>query len=453
MKRFPSGLLLLSALLLAGCQGSSVSSAPAPQELNTLSALGELQRPDANFQVTVKTQNGSLNSSFVHYYAKDYFLGDSQKGYLNENGGVSSFTYEDETLSRSELLSDDEGKGYTDYHQIIATFDDLDVSSLAMSDSGEVDFSKNKKNLLSLFEMMGLSPDGLFTLTSLTAAYPAEQTTPNGLTFTASFGEGDAETTSVLSVDRYGEVDFPYLDQVLTDHLPPFAPTEAEKRIRDLFALKNYIASNDLDGDNTIDQYYYFMPQYFYTDFTPAYAAKDPETAGTYGKRGYIAINNKVLIVDSTSLVFIGTYLFYNIDGDFQIVTREDPNSPGYAQSSFTQIYTDVSVVMNYPTYMTCVNEFQKATTLDDGDIKFVDKEIMADFATNHGYSDMIKDNHLTTSYLLITPNLADEDSDCTIRFQLHFTNGSYLETQYSDFGNGNVGFVDKAIADYGLAD
>ncbi|MFA6624479.1 MAG: hypothetical protein WCS80_01795 [Bacilli bacterium] len=465
MKFKKLSLSVLSVLLLAGCcettnfSSNGESTSTIPVSLTAMTAIEKLQSKDAEFRSYVSDSDEKV-LPFSNYFSKNYvYSPDKSDGYLNENGGVSQFDYNSETedFSRSELLTDDKGEKIDDYRLLVSDFSDLDLEKATVNDKGIVDFMKGKTNIIVLLKMMGLDESKVFTLSSLTAAFTPmknDDTVPNGLKFTATFKTKDTETTRTISISRYNEIEFSFLDDFLANPTSPFEPTATEKRIRSLFAKKNYINSNDLNSDDVIDEYYYFTPKYFYTDFTDEYSKIDPTTVGTYGKRGYMTINNTLNVgttEEPKNLVFIGTYLFYNQSGNFKLITREDPNNPGYAQSAFTQIYTDISQVMNYPTNMECVNSFQKAKVQDDGSIKFTNKAAIDDFITNHFLGEMIETNNLVTQYLLINTDIKDKDEDCKVTFRLQFENDKYYETEYNSFGKGNVDFVEKAIAENDL--
>ena len=458
-------LSLLSVLLLTGCgatsshtsaDDSSTSTSSTKETIDTLKALKEIQNKEANYRLSV-TKNADPISS-ITYFHKNYFKNSDNTGYLNENGGVSEFTYYEDTktISRSELLVDSKNQKYTDYHDVIPNLSKLDISKMALANDNTIDIKANKQNVILILNLLGLSINNIFNVTSLVASYSPlndDNTDPSGLTFVTTI-TGNEAINYTLTVSRYGQIKYNYLDDFLANPTAPFEPTDTEKRIRRLFKANNFLNENDIDGDNTIDEYYHFLPQYFYTEFTEAYKKKDPTTTAQYGDRGYITINNKVINVSSSkALVFIGAYLFYKINGEFSIVSREDPNNPGYAQSSFTQIYTDITKVMDYPSSMHCVNQFQNAEVLENGSLKFTDQTYIKEFTDNHKYTDYIKDNNLESDYLLVTPEMKDVDKDCKITFRLYLTSGQYLETIYSNFGSANVDFVDAAITKFGLAD
>ncbi len=463
------GLLLILPLLLASCSESTPSTIPEDGssdgssisreyfDLDALTAIEALQYDDISFQIS--TTGGS--SAYTRTYAPDYFLyvtdpyETDRYGYLNENGGVSQFVYydDDEYLSRSELLYDEDGNYYSDYREIVASFDDIDTSILSLSDDGTVDLSKNKRNILALFEIMNVDTADIFALDSLTASYEAQYGdtySPNGLVITASFAATNSADAYTLTatISRYNAIYYSFLEDFLENPTAPFEASDTEKRVRDLFATNSFVCEFDNDGDDVTDGYYYFTPTYFYTEFTLEYEEIDPTTAFAYGDRGYIIIQDQVLDYYGTTLYFNGCYMFYNLeDGGFYLVTREDPNTTGFAQNAFTQVYTDITYVMNYPSNMTCVNSFEKATENEDGNIVFTDSEIISDFVSNHNLAETISSYALTSDYLEIIPTLADDDKDCRVTFKLWFTNGQYYQTDYTNFTNGEVDFIEEAIA------
>lgn len=461
---------LLSLLLLASCGGhnsdtsgsndtGTSSSEPEKVELDTMSALSLIASEDASFRIAI--DDGSVIEKFK-YYTPNYYLRDDSTGYLNENGGVSKIRYDEEKakLHRSELLTDSKGELVPDYRTLITSFKDLDLSLVTVDAEGVANLEKGKANTVALINVLELDSSMLFSIQSFTAQYipGRDKTSPNGLTFTSVFKVKDdkgnsVDQTYVITVGGYENVKVSYLDEFLKNPTAPFEPTAAEKRVRKLFRKNNYINGNDLDGDGTIDEHYYFHPQYFYTDFTEEYTKKDPETALAYGNRGYLSIISKTMLVNSKPLMFLGTYLFYHNDEvPVGIVTREDPNNPGFAQSSFTQIYTDITEVMNYPTRMLSLNNFEDATVTDEGYIRYDGEDVLYDFIDNHSLTEQINELGLVPTHLLIIPDLKENDADCKVTFQLRCDNDRYFEFVYSDFGEANRDFIDSFIIDYDLA-
>lgn len=404
------------------------------------------------------------------YYTKNANLGKDEiydTGYLLENGGVSSYTFNnnDETLLRSELITDDEGNKITSLDDVAPRFENVTLSGLEETEDG-IDFAKKKKSALALFELFEIDTSNYFYLESFTVSFlgPKEM---NDLFFLATFNSNiDSGNEASYyyyagAIQDYGKAESYYLEDFLADPTPAFVPTEEEIRIRKLFSKKNYTQYRDDDGDDTYDQFDYFTDQYYYVDFTDEYKEKDPATVASYGNKGYMALNNAVMNYQGTALVFIGCYLFYNIDDAIQIITREDPNNPGYAQSSFQQVYTDISYVMNYPNRMICLSEFQGSTVDDVGVIHFKEDEAVLDFINNFNLADTVNayqsaPYYYEVSEVRITPLvLAEKDEDCEVRLELIMTSGTgneyMLQYDFKDFGSTKVDAVEDYIDENGL--
>jgi hypothetical protein len=468
MKKKSLAVSFLSLALLAGCQtpaSSSVSSlsvssaseetsssVESTEKLDTLSALAKLQSKDARFRLSVTEGEKDPVYSFFSgtYYCQ------SEQGYLLNDGGVSSFRYDEtkEKLYRSEILKDSSGKEVTDLAAVSPSFRNLDLSALTLNADGSVDFTKKKTVTMALFDLFGMSKANYFYLTSLTGSLL--KNSPDGLIFEADFTKDGSSLTYAGKISLYGKAGVTYLDAFEKNPEPAFTPTESEARIHDLFSGNNFTQYRDDDGDNTIDQHDYFTSQYYYLDFTDAYKAKDPTTVAAYGNRGYLAIDSKTMVYNyggkDYSLFFLGCYLFLIQDGTLNLVTRPDPSNTNLAQSSFTQVYTDISYVMNYPSRMAAVNHFEYFTDNGDGSLQTAESDLLLEFINNFNLGDTITANSLTPDYLKISYDLKDADKDCAVTFRLYFTNQQYAEYVFRDFGATQVRIVDDYISANQLA-
>ncbi|MFA6830326.1 MAG: hypothetical protein WCR67_06480 [Bacilli bacterium] len=498
-------IFALSLLVLSGCTSTTSASAsesvqPSTEpsvsdsaststsestssEIQTISSAREgfmlLTDSSSRFRLNVSRTSEPdggieyLSQSF--YFAKDYYVVEDDPtlenpidtGYLAENGGVSSFTFNinSEKLVRSELLTDNDGELYTNLSDVAPSFSKISISDVSETEDGALDLGSKKKVALAMLSLFGIDPSNYFYLVYFHCYL--ESNLMNGLRFEAKFstnnGTSVPDTPSSVyyytaNISRFGTAKLYYMEDFLENPLPAFTPTADEKRIRSLFANKNYTQYRDNDGDDTIDQFDYFTDQYYWVEFTDAYAASSQEaafTAAQYGNRGYLAIANKVMEYSGQFLVFLGTYIIQSLDkGEtLSIITRQDPSNPYYAQSSFTQIYTDVSKVLNYPGYMSCLNDFQTAEVADNGDITFTDIDILIDFINNFNLGDTITSYALSPEKLEISPVMSENDEDCEITFTLRFKDSqTCAEYIFKDFGNTKVDLVDTYIEENELA-
>lgn len=478
---------LLTLSLLTGCginvnssssESSNESSSQEEKKYTLKEALAELKDPssrytlysgkyadDSEFEVANATSKATFGP---HYYTKNIIQSDEEEsdvsyvesGYLEENGGVSSYTYDLQTekLIRSELLTDDDGKQVTSLSEIAPSFNNVDASKIEVVDKA-LDFKGQKKSVLALFNVLNIPTTAIFYLESFKMEFYGSNIMNNVL-FTAKInlklGTGEEPEESevyyyVATVQDFGKAQTTYLEDFLADPLPAYVPSDNEKRLRKLFAGKNYTQYRDLDGDDVVDQYDYFTDQYYYVRFTEDYKISDPSTVAQYGDRGYIAINNKTMNYEGNPLVFIGCYLFYGFNDEFQIITRQDPNNPYYAQSSFNQVYTDISYVMNYPNRMICLNDFQNGTVNDeDTEVTYTDTTTMNDFIKNFNLASSIATYKKEATQLTIKMNFDEKDEDCSVIFDLYIGEDkkSYFEYEFKDFGTTKVDFVEQYIAD-----
>lgn len=424
----------------------------------TLSVGANLTSPDA-FDVDDPTQTYVFTPN---YYTKKAMANKDEitdTGYLVENGGVSSYTYNTkrDNLVRSELMEDASGNLVTDLEDASPSFRNVSLTGSTETD-GVLDLSK-KTIALQLFKIFEIDDSEYFYLDSLTLSLSGVKS-QDDMTFTFKFTKANSKTSVyyyVGVISLFGSAESSYLESFLEDPLPAFSPSDNAKRVRSLFALDNYTQYRDLTGTQpeSFDQFDYFTKQYYFIEFTEEYKASSSDAAvvaATYGDRGYLSIEDKTMNYDGTDLVFNGCYLFFKIDGEFSIFTREDPNSPGTAQSSFTQDYTDITYVMNYPGNMTCVNEFQLATEDEEGKIHFTDSEVMANFVTNFNLSESLSSYGVSAYELVITPEIATEDKDCVVTFQLYVNEENYFEYVFKDFGNTAVDFIEDYISENNLA-
>ncbi|MCI1734326.1 MAG: hypothetical protein LKM30_01110 [Bacilli bacterium] len=496
MKRSALLSLVLLSCFLASCQkptsasaavsdstaasDSASDSTSAETTYTTMSAFKALQDPTARYHLVVnryKSLDGESLSEANYYFAPDYFVNRADMtlanpidtGYLHENGGVSSFTYNQnsEKLVRSELLSDTSGVAITTLSSVAPFFSNVPLTGISQAEDGSLDFAARKKSVLALFKTFGIDDANFFYLVSFKATM-VNHRSPNSLRFEAKFsttnGTGAEETVDTTyyytgSIAKYGSSQINYLEDFVANPLPAFVPTDEEKRVRALFNGKNFTQYRDDDGDNTDDQFDYFTNQYYYVTFTDAYKAKDAATVAQYGNRGYLAIDNKTMNYTSgtttTPLVFLGCYLIQSTDGKtLSIITRPDPSNSYYAQSAFTQVYTDISKVMNYPCYLKCLISLETASQdSDKKTLTYTDSDVLADFVTNFNLQATMTANKLTADYLTLTYNLATADKDCSVTMDLHFVDSkAYAEYVFKDFGSTKVSLVDDFITTNGLA-
>ncbi len=488
-KRLFASLLLVS--MLAGCSinasntssnGNESTSGETEKTYTLKEALAELQDPNSRYTLYsgrylddgyFEVENATSKVTYgPHYYTKNVIQSEDEEeseesyvetGYLEENGGVSSYTYDlqEDKLIRSELLSDDDGKQVTSLSSVAPSFKGVDASRIEVVDKA-LDFKGHKKSVLALLDILDIPNTAIFYLEYFKMEFYGSSIMDNVL-FTAKINlqlgtDNDPEEGEVYyyvgAVQDFGKAQTTYLEDFLENPLPAYVPSDNEKRLRRLFAAKNYTQYRDLDGDDVVDQFDYFTNQYYYRDFTEEYQTSDPATVAQYGDQGYLAINNKTMTYNGNPLVFIGCYLFYKINGEFQIITRQDPNNPYYAQSSFNQPYTDISYVMNYPNRMICLNSFQNGTVNEaDTEVSYTDHSTMNDFIKNFNLASSISSYGKEATELKIKMNFEEKDEDCSVVFDLYLgaDKKSYYEYEFRDFGTTKVDFVDQYIADNGL--
>ncbi len=493
-KKLFASILLLT--MLTGC-GNVTSESSNPTDNDTSKetattekektytlkeALAALQDPSSRYSLYSGKYENDLDFDIEnapnkltfgpHYYTKNAVTvkGEEENedsyvetGYLEENGGVSSYTFDlqEDKLVRSELLTDEDGKQITSLSQVAPGFANIDASDIEVVDD-VLEFKGHKKAVLELLDLFNISNTALFYLESFKMEFLGKSVI-NNLIFTAKInlklgtGEepGDGEVYYYVgAIDDFGSAETTYLEDFLANPEPAYTPSDNEKRLRRLFAAKNYTQYRDLDVDGTFDQFDYFTNQYYFIRFTDAYKESDPSTVAQYGDRGYLAINNKVMNYNDSPLVFIGCYLFYGFNDTFQLVTRQDPNNPYYAQSAFTQVYTDISYVMNYPNRMLCLNNFQNGTVnAADTEITYTDKSTLNDFVKNFNLGDTLTYLKKDATKLVIKMDMNEEDSECSCVFDLYIGSDQmrYFEYTFKDFGTTKVDFVDQFIEDNDL--
>ena len=441
----------------------------ATEGLSTKEAIASLADDRAKFSFTVEivsdpSEFGSSDSPSTFVYSSDYFTKytngttDFDTGYLVENGGVSSFKYNiyDDVLIRSELLKDSEGNNITSLEDVAPSFKSISLAGLEEKD-GVIDISKKKAPTFKLFEILEIPHEYYFSLEYL-KAYTTGNHSQNDLIFEAKI-KATSSTPAVYymgSVSRFGRSGVGYLDTFLANPSPAFEPSETAKRVRTLFRNNNYTQYRDNNGDDTLDQMDYFTDQYYYVDFTEEYKGINPSEVAQYGNKGYLAISNVTMNYTAsdgtvTPLVFIGTYLFsLTDDNKVSIVTRPDPSNPYYAQSSFKQIYTDITKVMNYPGKMLCFDSFQIAEE-NNGIISYNDSIVLNDFVTNFNLSELLQGYGYKAERLDIIPTLNDEDKDCEVKLRLYVNETNYFEYIFKDFNNTKIDAVEQFISENGL--
>ncbi len=493
-KKLFASLLLFT--MLTGCgnvtsEDSGTTTPESSKETTTTDktktytiteALAKLQDPSSRYSLyfgkyandlDFDIENASDKLTFgPHYYTKNAVTVKGEEededsyiesGYLEENGGVSSYTFDlqENRLVRSELLTDEDGKQITSLSEVAPGFGKIDASDIEVVDDA-LEFKGHKKATLALLDLFDISNTALFYLESFKMEFLGKAVM-NNILFTAKInlklgteeepGENDI-FYYVGAIDDFGDAETTYLEDFLANPEPAYAPSDNEKRLRKLFAAKNYTQYRDLDVDGIDDQFDYFTNQYYFIRFTDAYKESDPSTVAQYGDRGYLAINNKVMNYNDSPLVFIGCYLFYGFNDTFQLVTRQDPNNPYYAQSAFTQVYTDISYVMNYPNRMLCLNNFQNGTVnAADSEITYTDTSTLNDFVKNFNLGDTLTYLKKDATKLVIKMDMKEKDSECSCTFDLYIGTDQmrYFEYTFKDFGTTKIDFVDKFIEDNDL--
>lgn len=486
-KKILASLLFVTSLVGCGkiesgntepTTGKETSTTDTAKTYTLKEALDELKNPSSRYSLYsgkydndsyFEVDNATDEITFgPHYYTKNALLGNTEDyntetGYLEENGGVSSYTYdfESDVLTRSELLTDEEGNQITSLDQVAPSFNRVDASSIEVVDNA-LDFKGQKKSVLALLDLFNISNTALFYLESFKMEFLGTHVM-NNLIFTAKInmqlgtGEkpGDGEVYYYVgAIQNFGKAQTTYLEDFLADPQPAYTPSDNEKRLRKLFANKNYTQYRDLDVDGVYDQFDFFTNQYYFIRFTDDYKEKDPSTVAQYGDRGYLAINNKVMNYGGSPLVFIGCYLFYGFNDNFQLVTRQDPSNPYYAQSAFTQVYTDISYVMNYPNRMLCLNNFQNGSVNEeDTEITYTDTSTLNDFVKNFNLGDSLEYLGMNAERLVVKMNMDEEDSKCVCTFNLYVGDDQmqYFEYTFTDFGTTKVDFVDTYIEENNL--
>lgn len=483
MKKSLSSLFVLTTLLtLMSCGGGNSSVSDTSSSSNSSNtedkfdisvssvrdAIQRLGEKNANFTLEYSVETNSSSEYYDAYYTKDYFVNLSDgDGYLNENGGVSSIYYNEETeeVARSILLTDSSGNGYTDYHDVNDGFDALDVS-LAKDVEGKentIDLSA-KKLILRLFDIMGVSRSNYLYLKSATAVLAGD--TLNDLSFVVLLENNEKKVSSdyYVYVTNAGQTLFDPLEDLVENPLPAFEPTDEEKEVKRLFEANNYIQEDDLDGDGTIDEYGYFNPQYYFAKFTEAYAKQDPLTAAAY-ETGYVTIKNKTMDyavgVSSTTgeyvykeLIFNGAYQFYLTEDElgWNLLTREDPDNPGHAQTSVNSDSTDITEIMNYPSRMTMFSNFQYFSEEGDGEYITTYSPIIQNFMINFNLTDSLSD--YTIDSLSFHYEEAESDLLKIVTFRIDLNGGAnYYETTFSSFGEGEYGPIEDLLNSNGLKD
>lgn len=208
-KKILASLLFVTSLVGCGkiesgntepTTGKGTSTADTAKTYTLKEALDELKNPSSRYSLYsgkyendsyFEVDNATDEITFgPHYYTKNALLGNTgdyntETGYLEENGGVSSYTYdfESDVLTRSELLTDEEGNQITSLDQVAPSFNGVDASSIEVVDNA-LDFKGQKKSVLALLDLFNISNTALFYLESFKMEFLGTHVM-NNLIFTA----------------------------------------------------------------------------------------------------------------------------------------------------------------------------------------------------------------------------------------------------------------------------
>ncbi len=476
--KIKKGLILTIAILtsinLVSCNNNTSSSNNSnssqvtytPNKLEqpgTISSINDivnyLKKDTSSYSIQI-TQDGIIQmyKAFTpNYMYNEYTFDDKYSdGYIFADKGVCKFEFdENDDIKLSEVLSEEDSV-------ITKLYDNNTVSSLynwsLNGDLSGTSYTLSKKNeIMRFLKTCGISASSYLDLTDGVLKLELKADSNNSPYLLIDFTlEGTVTTTYSIKIFNLGTASISSLDDLVNSTPHAYIVNYDLKAIRELFKNDNYTRFV-YDDNNNVMETEYFTSQYYYNDFSDEYLKQEP-TLISYMK-GYLYINEeeKLSLYGNTSLYYQDVYMFYvNNRTSFQLVTREDPNNPGYAQGGFTQKQDDVTEVMNYPKNLVLFDNYYKFTQKEDGSYSTTDSTIIADVISNFGVTASSGVTMAATDLVISftkDDNASIKDITLTLNTQNYIT-GDALDPfvfNFSNFGTTSYQIVEDYITSNNL--
>lgn len=440
---------LVGLVCLSGCNDTSTSSVVSIDE-NTTSIKDAISKLASCQNFTTLTRNVNSKVVYSRYeYNPSYFRDIlNNEGYLLKDNDVYTFSIVEEEIKNGELISDKELYGPIP-SGLVYDFSCIDLSYI---DDDVKTFSTLKRTTVQpLLYIAGFSSVEYSYLDSVNITLDGDTVGDLKVEFlfTQSGSGGGTSTYSYLmELLNVNETN----NEIVLDYIANgnISDVDADlKRIRSLFELDNY-TQIQYDGENFPFQYDYFTKDYYINVYTNSYIELNP--LAQYQQKAYMSIlepdRTLDLLKDSSGnpipLIYNDTYMFsyygsYENQQDVILVTRNDPNNPGYAQGAFTQKVVDVPTALHYPKGLdlfTSLEKLNKVEQIEGLDVyETNDESLIENFLADYSLTGAF-DDYGGIEYLQIMYQLFEEDQDCLVKFRLLTPDGGYYDIEYVDFGN-----------------
>lgn len=470
-KKIKLASLLLLPAILVGCDtatssgsasyesssSSSFSSSSSQVEVAPFTSLKDaftyLSNPNSSYSLNIG--KNMLSSAETRVYTPSYmysYLYQSgayvSSGYVKTEQGVSSYSFTEEGEVRtSEALKED---GVT----ITSLYDNSYVNSLVGLDLSLVPDGKeattSKRNLsLRILEYSGLNESAYLLTGPIT--YSLEDSGSLVISFVTTNETGDVNYT--LTFSNYGKASNPTLDSYVENGAQSYIPPEELVAVRSLFEKDNYTRFVRDDASQIVLSEY-FNKDYYFLTCTDSYAL---ENGLTSYNSGYVYLSKEEpMNVNGQLLLFDDIYYCHYYNGEFQIVTRENPSRPGYAQGGFVTVENDVSYCMNYPKNLLLFSNLDKLV-YEDGVYKTDDYDIGLDFINNFGIG---VPEGITAAWTTLDMKITgDVSSPAGLQIDFifnmyNYTTGEEFEPlvfSFGDFGTTEFGPIENFMTTYGF--
>ena len=440
ISKYPLMLLTAASLLLAGCDNPITSESKPSINVNdetivtdirsAIDSLKDVHNYTALYQLS--DRNGGLGTFYHNYYKDNYVYSDridQEWGYVQSEEGVYPVTMRQEgdgeaTLVGGELLPSTEL--YTG--DLFTTIGDLD-SSWFEEGKKEVVIDK-KVASLAILDLMGMSATQIL---SLEEAKVSVDDTLSSLEVSVTF----AYQVWTMTIYDIGNTTSATMDSFLENGGTAFQIPSDLDLARLVFKENNY--SRDVINYSTgvSDGIEYFLPTYFYGDYTSTSLAFS---------QGLLALNHKQYKGND----MYGSYLFYIQNNSLVLVaagTGADGNPIYKPYNSNAEIH--VKGNYNYPCNLELWNHMEEFVESSSGVYDLYNVDLIKDFASNNQVD--LDASSLVSERLTMKIENAENQNNLKITFTMYYGSEGNSEANqavypFFDFGTSELRVVEEFL-------